>query len=75
MTATMRTIHWVNFFSMIVAIVTGFYIAEPYYQSLISEGAVDKYVMAWNRWGHFMVAIIFDVTSMCCGLPLLLFTV
>jgi len=63
MTATMRTIHWVNFFSMIVAIVTGFYIAEPYYQSLIAEGAVDKYVMAWNRWGHFMVAIIFDVTS------------
>jgi len=46
MTATMRTIHWVNFFSMIVAIVTGFYIAEPYYQSLIAEGAVDKYVMA-----------------------------
>ncbi len=63
MTATMRTIHWVNFFSMIVAIVTGFYIAEPYYQSLIAEGAVDKYVMAWNKWGHFMVAIIFDVTS------------
>jgi Ni/Fe-hydrogenase 1 B-type cytochrome subunit len=24
---------------------------------------VDKYVMAWNRWGHFIVAIIFDVTS------------
>ncbi len=63
MTTSMRIIHWVNFFSMIVAIVTGFYIAEPYYQSLIADGAVDKYVMAWNRWGHFMVAIIFDVTS------------
>jgi Ni/Fe-hydrogenase 1 B-type cytochrome subunit len=48
---------------MIVAIITGFYIAEPYYQSLIADSAVDKYVMAWNRWGHFMVAIIFDVTS------------
>ena len=63
MTPAMRTIHWVNVFSMIVAIITGFYIAEPYYQTLIADDAVDKYVMAWNRWGHFMVAIIFDVTS------------
>ena len=63
MTPAMRIIHWVNFLSMIVAIVTGFYIAEPYYQTLIAQGAVDKYVMAWNRWGHFIVAIIFDVTS------------
>jgi len=63
MTGAMRIIHWVNVFSMIVAIATGLYIAEPYYQTLIAEGAVDKYVMAWNRWGHFMVAIIFDVTS------------
>ena len=63
MTPAMRIIHWVNFFSMIVAIATGLYIADPYYQTLISEPAVDKYVMAWNRWGHFMVAIIFDVTS------------
>jgi len=63
MTGAMRIIHWVNVFSMIVAIATGLYIAAPYYQTLIAEGAVDKYVMAWNRWGHFMVAIIFDVTS------------
>ena len=63
MTPAMRTIHWVNVFSMIVAIITGLYIAQPYYQTLIADDAVDKYVMAWNRWGHFMVAIIFDVTS------------
>ncbi len=63
MTPAMRAIHWVNFFSMIVAIATGLYIGAPYYQSFIAEPAVDKYVMAWNRWGHFMVAIIFDVTS------------
>jgi len=63
MTTAMRIIHWVNFFSMIVAIATGLYIAAPYYQSFIADSAVDKYVMAWNRWGHFMVAIIFDVTS------------
>ncbi len=63
MTSTMRAIHWVNFFSMIVAIATGLYIAAPYYQTFIADPAVDKYVMAWNRWGHFIVAIIFDVTS------------
>ena len=63
MTSAMRAIHWVNFFSMIVAIATGLYIAEPYYQTFIADPAVDKYVMAWNRWGHFIVAIIFDVTS------------
>lgn len=63
MTGMMRSIHWVNVISMVVAVITGLYIAEPYYQTLIAEPAVDKYVMAWNRWGHFIVAIIFDVTS------------
>jgi Ni/Fe-hydrogenase 1 B-type cytochrome subunit len=63
MTGMMRSIHWVNVISMIVAVITGLYIADPYYQALIAEDAVDKYVMAWNRWGHFIVAIIFDVTS------------
>ncbi len=63
MTPAMRIIHWVNVLSMVVAVITGLYIAEPYYQTLIADGAVDKYVMAWNRWGHFIVAIIFDVTS------------
>jgi len=63
MTPAMRTIHWVNVFSMIVAIATGLYIGAPYYQTFIADPAVDKYVMAWNRWGHFIVAIIFDVTS------------
>jgi Ni/Fe-hydrogenase 1 B-type cytochrome subunit len=63
MTGAMRTIHWVNVISMVVAVITGLYIADPYYQTFIAESAVDKYVMAWNRWGHFIVAIIFDVTS------------
>jgi len=62
-TGALRIIHWTNVIAMIVSITTGLYIAEPYYQTLIAEGAVDKYVMAWNRWGHFIMAIIFDVTS------------
>ncbi|HIP54814.1 MAG TPA: Ni/Fe hydrogenase [Sulfurimonas autotrophica] len=62
-TTAARIIHWVNVFSMIAAIATGLYIAAPYYQTFIADPAVDKYVMAWNRWVHFIVAIIFDVTS------------
>jgi Ni/Fe-hydrogenase 1 B-type cytochrome subunit len=63
MSGAMRIMHWANAISMVVAVITGLYIGHPYYQTLIADGAVDKYVMAWNRWGHFIVAIIFDVTS------------
>ena len=63
MTGTMRIIHWANAICMVVAVITGLYIGHPYYQSFIADPAVDKYVMAWNRWGHFIVAIIFDVTA------------
>jgi len=63
MTAFMRINHWVVAICMVVAVVTGLYIGHPYYQSFIADPAVDKYVMAWNRWGHFIAAIIFDVSS------------
>lgn len=63
MTAFMRINHWVVAISMVAAVVTGLYIGHPYYQSFIADPAVDKYVMAWNRWIHFIVAIIFDVSS------------
>lgn len=63
MTAFMRINHWVVAFCMVAAVATGLYIGHPYYQTLIADPAVGKYVMAWNRWIHFMVAIIFDVSS------------
>lgn len=63
MTTFMRINHWVVAITMIAAIVTGLYIGHPYYQSFISDPAVDKYVMAWNRWIHLIGAIIFDVSS------------
>jgi len=63
MTTYMRINHWVVAFSMVAAIVTGLYIGHPYYQSFIADPALSKYVMAWNRWVHFMIAIIFDVSS------------
>ncbi|OQX75317.1 MAG: Ni/Fe hydrogenase [Epsilonproteobacteria bacterium 4484_65] len=63
MTPAMRINHWVVAICMVAAVITGLYIGHPYYQTFIADPAVDKYVMAWNRWGHFIVAIIFDVTS------------
>lgn len=63
MTAFMRWNHWVVAICMVAAVITGLYIGHPYYQSFIADPAVDKYVMAWNRWVHFMAAIIFDVSS------------
>jgi len=63
MTTFMRINHWVVAICMVVAVATGLYIGHPYYQTLISEPALNKYVMAWNRWFHFMAAIIFDVSS------------
>jgi Ni/Fe-hydrogenase b-type cytochrome subunit len=63
MTGFMRLNHWVVAISMIGAIATGLYIGHPYYQSFIAEPAATKWVMAWNRWFHFMIAIIFDVSS------------
>lgn len=63
MTKAMRIIHWVNAISILAAVITGLYIGHPYYQSFIADPAVDKYVMAWNRWIHFIGAITLDVTS------------
>lgn len=63
MSGAMRIVHWVNVISVIAAVITGLYIAHPYYQSFIADPAVDKYVMAWNRWIHLMGAILLDITS------------
>jgi Ni/Fe-hydrogenase 1 B-type cytochrome subunit len=63
MTAFMRWNHWVVAICMVAAVATGLYIGHPYYETLVSVDPVHKYVMAWNRWIHFMAAIIFDVSS------------
>jgi Ni/Fe-hydrogenase 1 B-type cytochrome subunit len=67
MTGFMRLNHWVVAICMVAAIITGLYIGHPYYQSFIADTALDKYVMAWNRWVHLMAAIIFDVSSIVVG--------
>ena len=67
MTTAMRINHWLVAICMIAAVITGLYIGHPYYQSFISDPAVSKFVMAWNRLVHLYVAIIFDVSSIVVG--------
>ena len=63
MTATMRLIHWTNVFCIVAAVITGLYIANPYYQTMIAEPAAHKYVMAYNRLIHFTAAMLLDVVA------------
>jgi len=67
MTGVVRINHWVVAICMVAAVATGLYIGHPYYQTFIADPAVDKYVMAWNRWVHLISAIIFDVSSIIVG--------
>jgi Ni/Fe-hydrogenase 1 B-type cytochrome subunit len=55
MGAWRRIIHWANALSVVAAVVTGIYIANPFY------GANYPYVMAWNRTIHLTAATVMDV--------------
>lgn len=55
-TVTWRVLHWANVASIVVAAVTGIYIANPYY------AANAPFVMAWNRAAHLYAAIVLDVS-------------
>ena len=63
MTATMRIFHWINAFSILAAVITGFYIADPYYATSLADPAAEKYVMAYNRLIHFFSALLLDVVA------------
>jgi Ni/Fe-hydrogenase 1 B-type cytochrome subunit len=60
-TITWRLIHWSNVLSIIVAAVTGAYIANPYYAADV------PFVMAWNRAVHLYAAIVLDVSIILIG--------
>jgi Ni/Fe-hydrogenase 1 B-type cytochrome subunit len=55
-TVTWRVVHWANVASIVVAAVTGMYIANPYYAANV------PFVMAWNRAAHLYAAIVLDVS-------------
>ncbi len=58
--ASVRVLHWVIFFSTVSLVLTGLYIADPYWFSGTGE-AYQTFVMAKIRLMHFLSAIALDV--------------
>ncbi len=56
MTATRRVVHWVNALSIVVAAITGLYIASPFYVASV------PYLTSWNRAVHLYAAVVLDVS-------------
>lgn len=52
----LRLVHWVNFFSILILSVTGYYIHDPFISS-----ANYPYIMGNIRYIHYVVGIIFAV--------------
>jgi Ni/Fe-hydrogenase 1 B-type cytochrome subunit len=50
-----RFSHWINFLSILILSVTGFYIGRPFIHAI----SADQYVMGWMRFIHFVAAYTF----------------
>jgi Ni/Fe-hydrogenase 1 B-type cytochrome subunit len=57
--AMWRVFHWANVLSIVVAALTGTFIADPFF------GLHGSYVMAWMRAVHFYAAIVLDLSVIC----------
>ena len=56
-----RAMHWAAAVSIVVLVVTGFYIGKPYF---ITHGeASAHYLMGWMRFLHFAAAAVFVATA------------
>ncbi len=56
-----RAMHWMAALSLVVLIVTGFYIGEPYFMT--GGEASDHYLMGTMRFAHFAAAGLFVATG------------
>ncbi len=60
---TNRLIHWTTFFSIVVLLITGYYIGEP--TAVYGQGeAYNTFVMSDIRYYHFLAAMVLDVSLM-----------
>ncbi|WLR52940.1 Ni/Fe-hydrogenase, b-type cytochrome subunit [Bacillus tianshenii] len=57
--APVRIFHWLNAFSILVLIVTGIYIGNPFISAPVPEDASYNYLMGWVRIVHFITAFVF----------------
>ncbi|HXI33788.1 MAG TPA: Ni/Fe-hydrogenase, b-type cytochrome subunit [Gemmatimonadales bacterium] len=60
-----RAMHWVAVVSIVVLVVTGFYIGEPYFMT--NGEASAHYLMGWVRFLHFAAAGLFVATGIVRG--------
>jgi Ni/Fe-hydrogenase 1 B-type cytochrome subunit len=60
-----RAMHWAAVVSIVVLVVTGFYIGEPYFMT--SGEASAHYLMGWVRFLHFTAAGVFVATGIVRG--------
>ncbi len=56
-----RAMHWAAAGSLVVLVVTGFYIGKPYFMT--SGEASAHYLMGWMRFLHFAAAGVFVATA------------
>ena len=56
-----RAMHWAAVTAILVLVVTGFYIGQPYFMT--SGEASQHYLMGWMRFLHFLAAGVFVATA------------
>lgn len=57
----LRAMHWAAALSLLVLVVTGFYIGQPYFMT--SGEASAHFLMGWMRFLHFVAAGVFVATA------------
>ena len=68
-----RAMHWAAAVSLVVLVVTGFYIGRPYF--VTSGEASAHYLMGWMRFLHFGAAGVFVATAIILAMMLLFGTI
>ncbi|RSK27296.1 Ni/Fe-hydrogenase, b-type cytochrome subunit [Bacillus sp. HMF5848] len=56
-----RVFHWINAACIVILMLTGIYIANPFFGSTIQEEAYYSFVMGWARYIHFFTAFLFTL--------------
>lgn len=56
-----RAMHWAAAASIVVLVVTGFYIGRPYFMT--GDEATPRFIMGWMRFAHFAAAGVFVATA------------
>lgn len=54
-----RIFHWMNAGAILLLVITGLYIGNPFLGSTIQEEAYYSFVMGWVRYIHFFAAFLF----------------